>query len=81
MAAEKNFNPSAADIPTICNDASLPANELLRGITPLIDPAVDGADVANALSAQTVASPLDATGKSIADLLSENGFDAFTGAA
>ncbi|KAL1630464.1 hypothetical protein SLS56_004864 [Neofusicoccum ribis] len=78
VAAEKNFNPFAQDIPTICNDPTLPATEQLRGITPLIDPAVGGADVANALSAQTQGAPLDATGLSIADLLSQNGFSNFT---
>lgn len=66
------------DIPTICGDPSLPANPLLRGITPLIDPDVVGADVANALSAATVQNPLDATGKSVADLLQENGFTSLT---
>ncbi len=44
----------------------------------MIDPAVGGSDVANALSAQTVATPLDATGKSVADLLAANGFTNFT---
>jgi hypothetical protein len=44
----------------------------------LIDPAVVGSDVANALSAQTKVTPLDATGKSVADLLAENGFTNFT---
>ena len=78
VAAEKNFNPFAQSIPTICSDPTLPATEALRGITPLIDPAVGGADIANALSAQTVATPLDATGKSIADLLAANGFTNFT---
>ncbi|GME32297.1 hypothetical protein GTA08_BOTSDO07878 [Neofusicoccum parvum] len=78
VAAEKNFNPFAQDIPTICNDPTLPATEQLRGITPLIDPAVGGADVANALSAQTQGAPLDATGLSVADLLSQNGFSNFT---
>lgn len=78
VAAEKNFNPFAQSIPTICNDPTLPATDVLRGITPLIDPAVVGSDIANALSAQTVATPLDATGKSVADLLAENGFTNFT---
>ncbi|KIW38314.1 uncharacterized protein PV06_09289 [Exophiala oligosperma] len=78
VAAEKNFNPFAQSIPTICSDPTLPVTDILRGITPLIDPAVGGSDVANALSAQTVATPLDATGKSVADLLSENGFTNFT---
>lgn len=78
VAAEKNFNPFAQSIPTICSDPTLPANQMLRGITPLIDPSVGGSDVANALSAQTKKTPLDATGKSVADLLAENGFTNFT---
>jgi hypothetical protein len=52
VAAEKNFNPFAQSIPTICDDPTLPATDVLRGITPLIDPAVVGSDVANALSAR-----------------------------
>ncbi|KIX09518.1 uncharacterized protein Z518_00598 [Rhinocladiella mackenziei CBS 650.93] len=78
VAAEKNFNPFAQSIPTICSDPTLPATDVLRGITPLIDPAVVGSDIANALSAQTAETPLDATGKSVADLLAENGFTNFT---
>lgn len=77
ITAEKNFNPFAQDVPTICSDPTLPVNALLRGITCLIDPAVDGSAAANALSAQTAANPLDATGKSVADLLTENGFSNF----
>lgn len=30
-AAEKNFNPFAQDVPTICSDATLPQNAKLRG--------------------------------------------------
>ncbi|EXJ92719.1 hypothetical protein A1O3_01271 [Capronia epimyces CBS 606.96] len=78
VAAEKNFNPFVQSIPTICSDPTLPTTDILRGITPLIDPAVVGSDIANALSAQTVKTPLDATGKSVADLLAENGFTNFT---
>ncbi len=78
VAAEKNFNPFVQSIPTICNDPTLPATDVLRGITQLIDPAVVGSDIANALSAQTKVTPLDATGKSVADLLAENGFTNFT---
>ncbi|EXJ66030.1 uncharacterized protein A1O5_10644 [Cladophialophora psammophila CBS 110553] len=78
VAAEKNFNPFVQSIPTICDDPSLPATDVLRGITPLIDPAVVGSDIANALSAKTKVTPLDATGKSVADLLAENGFTNFT---
>ncbi|KIW70649.1 hypothetical protein PV04_02894 [Phialophora macrospora] len=81
VAAEKNFNPFVQSIPTICNDPTLPATDVLRGITPLIDPAVVGSDIANALSASTQANPLDATGQSVADLLAENGFTNFTGQA
>jgi hypothetical protein len=81
ITAEKDFNPFAQSIPTICDDPTLPATEQLRGITPLIDPAVGGSDVANALSASSAKAPLDATGKSIADLLTENGFSNFTGQA
>lgn len=44
----------------------------------MIDPAVGGADVAIALSEQTKTTPLNADGKSVADLLTENGFTNFT---
>ena len=81
ITAEKNFNPFAQSIPTICDDPTLPATEKLRGITPLIDPAVGGSNFANALSASSAKAPLDATGKSIAGLLTENGFSNFTGQA
>ncbi|OCL06429.1 hypothetical protein AOQ84DRAFT_378619 [Glonium stellatum] len=81
VTAEKNFNPFAQSIPTICDDPTLPVTEALRGITPLIDPAVGGSDIANALSASSAKSPLNATGKSVADLLQENGFSNFTGQA
>jgi hypothetical protein len=77
VAAEKNVNPFVQQQPAICSDPTLPANEVLRGITPLVDPAFTNADIANALSAATVATPLDATGKSVADLLAENGFTDF----
>jgi hypothetical protein len=78
VAAEQNFNPFETPIPFICADKSLPKHQVLRGITPLIDPAVKGSAKANALSKQTQANPLDATGKSVADLLVENGFSNFT---
>lgn len=77
VAAEQNFNPFNTDKPTVCSDPTLPTSAALRGITPLVDPDVDGADVANALSNQTKANPLDATGLSIADLLQQNGFTNF----
>ncbi|KAL1618459.1 hypothetical protein SLS54_007186 [Diplodia seriata] len=78
VAAEQNFNSFTTDQPTICSDPTLPTTEALRGITPLIDPDVGGADVANALSEKTKANPLDATGLSVADLLQQNGFSNFT---
>jgi hypothetical protein len=81
VTAEKNFNNFVVAIPSICDDPTLPATEQLRGITPLIDPGVVGSDVANALSASSAETPLDATGKSIADLLTENGFSNFTAQA
>ena len=79
VSAEKNVNPFVQQQPAICNDPTLPANEILRGITPLVDPDFANAAIANALSAVTVATPLDATGKSVADLLVENGFTDFLG--
>ncbi|KAF3912743.1 hypothetical protein ABW20_dc0100639 [Dactylellina cionopaga] len=81
VAAEQNFNPFAFSNPAICTDPSLPANPILRGIIPLIDPAVDGSAAINALSAKTLTTPLDASGKSIADLLTESGFTDFRGIA
>ncbi|KAA8911659.1 hypothetical protein FN846DRAFT_756502, partial [Sphaerosporella brunnea] len=81
VQAEKNFNPFATSIPTICSDATLPATAGLRGIIPLIDPAVDGAAAVNAASAASLKTPLDATGKSVADLLTGIGFTNFTSQA
>jgi hypothetical protein len=78
VAAEKNFNPFAQSIPTICNDPSLPATAALRGIVPLVDPAVDGADVQNANSAKTVKAAAADNGLSVADLSRAQGFDNFT---
>ncbi|KAK4044070.1 hypothetical protein C8A01DRAFT_12414 [Parachaetomium inaequale] len=77
VAAEKNFNPFAQDIPTICSNANLPATPELRGIVPQVDPAVDGADVQNANSAQSLATPFDDGGLSVADLSRAQGFENF----
>lgn len=57
----------------MCADPALPATAELRGITPLIDPAVDVDGEVNALSAQSQAAPLDAAGKSVFDLLVDAG--------
>ncbi|EPS38143.1 hypothetical protein H072_8163 [Dactylellina haptotyla CBS 200.50] len=81
VAAEQNVNPFAFTNPAICTDPSLPANPILRGIIPLIDPAFAGSAAINTLSAQTLNNPLNANGKSIADLLTENGFTDFRGIA
>ncbi|KAK1752188.1 hypothetical protein QBC47DRAFT_433163 [Echria macrotheca] len=81
VAAEKNTNPFANIVPTICSDASLPATEALRGIVPLVDPAVAGADVQNANSAQSLQSPFQANGLSVAEISQANGFSNFTGQA
>ncbi|KAI5782382.1 hypothetical protein DFH27DRAFT_519285 [Peziza echinospora] len=78
VAAEKNFNPFAVSIPTICDNPALPASIQLRGIVPKIDPAVDGAAAINALSATTLNAPLNANGRSVADLLRGQNFASFS---
>ena len=78
VAAEKNFNPFAVSIPSICSDATLPATEALRGIVPLVDPAVTGSDVENANSATSLKTPFNANGLSVADVAKANGFSNFT---
>lgn len=78
VAAEQNFNPFAVDIPSLCADATLPATEELRGIIPLVDPDVDGADAQNANSAQSLTQPFDAAGLSVAEVTAAQGFSAFT---
>lgn len=78
VAAEKNFNPFAQTIPTICSDATLPVTEALRGIVPLVDPSVTGADTENANSAESVKTPFSAAGLSVADIMAANGFSNFT---
>ncbi|KAK4240505.1 hypothetical protein C8A03DRAFT_13141 [Achaetomium macrosporum] len=81
VAAEKNFNPFAQSIPTLCSDASLPATPELRGIVPLVDPAVGGADIQNANSAHSLQTPFDDNGLSVADLSAAQGFENFTAEA
>ncbi|KAG4222939.1 hypothetical protein PC116_g28588 [Phytophthora cactorum] len=78
VAAEQNFNPFVVSVPNICGDASLPATEELRGIVPLVDPDVAGSDVENANSAASLQSPFDATGLSVADVMTAQGFSNFT---
>jgi hypothetical protein len=78
VAAEKNTNPFANIIPTICDDANLPATAALRGVVPLVDPDVAGSDVENANSAASVTNPFQADGLSVADIVLANGFSNFT---
>jgi hypothetical protein len=74
VTAEKNTNPSAnGNAQNVCGDPALPATEELRGITPLIDPAVDVDGAVAALSKSSAAAPLDATGLSVFDLLDQAG--------
>ncbi|RPA92914.1 hypothetical protein L873DRAFT_1708098 [Choiromyces venosus 120613-1] len=78
VQAEKNFNPFAVNIPSVCSDPTLPATQGLRGIIPLIDPAVAGSDAVNTASAASLNTPVAANGKSVADLLTDIGFSSFT---
>ncbi|KAI0857738.1 hypothetical protein F4860DRAFT_340112 [Xylaria cubensis] len=78
VAAEQNFNPFAVSVPNICGDATLPATAELRGIVPLVDPAVVGSDAENANSASSLQSPFDAAGLSVADVMVAQGFSNFT---
>ncbi|KAF4784678.1 hypothetical protein HER10_EVM0011098 [Colletotrichum scovillei] len=78
VAAEQNFNPFVVSVPSICGDASLPATEALRGIVPLVDPAVTGSDAENANSATSLTNPFDATGLSVAEVMQAQGFSNFT---
>lgn len=74
VQAEQNFNPFAVDRPFICGDPTLPKTEVLRGRTPLVDPEVEGSGVANALMVKSKASQLDNAGKSVAQIMADNGF-------
>ncbi|KAJ4424354.1 hypothetical protein N0V82_000872 [Gnomoniopsis sp. IMI 355080] len=78
VAAEQNFNPFNVDVPSICDDATLPATAELRGVIPLVDPAVTGSDVENANSATSLTTPFDATGLSVAGVMQAQGFSNFT---
>lgn len=78
VAAEQNFNPFVVDIPFICGDPSLPATEILRGILPIVDPAVANSNLANQLSAQSKQKPFNAVGLSVAQVFAANGFTNFS---
>lgn len=81
MAAEQNFNPFVVSIPSICSDATLPATAELRGVVPLIDPAVTGSDTENANSKTSLTTPFDATGLSVAQIMAAQGFSNLTAVA
>ncbi|EFX05691.1 hypothetical protein CMQ_3760 [Grosmannia clavigera kw1407] len=78
VAAEKNFNPFVVSVPSLCSDPTLPTTAALRGIVPLVDPSVGGADTENAKSKTSLTTPFSADGKSVADVASANGFTNFT---
>ncbi|KAJ5041805.1 uncharacterized protein L3040_005371 [Drepanopeziza brunnea f. sp. 'multigermtubi'] len=78
VAAEQNFNPFNVAIPSICSDVSLPATAELRGVVPLVDPAVTGSDDENSKSATSLNTPFDATGLSVAEVMAAQGFSNFT---
>jgi len=81
VAAEQNFNPFVVSIPSVCSDPTLPTTEALRGVVPLIDPAVGGEAVENANSATSIVTPFDATGLSVAQVMIAQGFSNFTAVA
>ncbi|EED13621.1 hypothetical protein TSTA_098780 [Talaromyces stipitatus ATCC 10500] len=81
VAAEQNFNPFVVSIPSICSDPTLPTTAALRGVVPLIDPAVGGQDIENANSKTSVTTPFDATGLSVAQVMVAHGFSNFTAVA
>lgn len=81
VAAEQNFNPFVVSVPSICSDPTLPTTAALRGVVPLIDPAVVGQDVENANSNTSKVTPFDATGLSVAQVMVAHGFSNFTAVA
>lgn len=68
-------------IPSICSDPTLPKTAALRGVVPLIDPAVVGEATENANSATSIVTPFDATGLSVAQVMIAQGFSNFTAVA
>lgn len=68
-------------IPSICSDPTLPKTAALRGVVPLIDPAVGGEATENANSATSIVTPFDATGLSVAQVMIAQGFSNFTAVA
>ncbi|UKZ74654.1 hypothetical protein TrVFT333_002324 [Trichoderma virens FT-333] len=81
VAAEQNFNPFVVSIPSICSDPTLPKSSQLRGVVPLIDPAVVGSDLENKNAAASKTKPFAANGLSVAQVMVQNGFSNFTAVA
>jgi len=81
VAAEQNFNPFVVSIPSICSDPTLPTTPALRGVVPLIDPAVGGEQIENANSNSSKITPFNADGLSVAQVMVANGFSNFTAVA
>ncbi|ESZ97242.1 hypothetical protein SBOR_2365 [Sclerotinia borealis F-4128] len=78
VAAEQNFNPFVVSVPNICSDPTLPTTAALRGVVPLVDPAVGGSADENTKSAASVTTPFTADGLSVADVMVAQGFSNFT---
>lgn len=78
VAAEQNFNPFVVNVPSICSDPTLPTTAILRGIVPLVDPAVVGSDIENANSKKSLETPFNADGMSVAQVMAAHGFSNFT---
>jgi hypothetical protein len=76
--AEQNFNPFVVSVPSICSDPSLPASKQLRGVLPLIDPAVVGSALENANANKSLTNPFSANGLSVAQVMVAQGFSNFT---
>ncbi|KAL5089115.1 hypothetical protein Trisim1_005970 [Trichoderma cf. simile WF8] len=81
VAAEQNFNPFVVSVPSICSDPTLPKSAQLRGVVPLIDPAVVGSDLENKNAATSKTTPFAADGLSVAQVMVQNGFSNFTAVA
>lgn len=81
VAAEQNFNPFVVSVPSICSDPTLPKSAQLRGVVPLIDPAVVGSDLENKNAAASKTKPFAADGLSVAQVMVQNGFSNFTAVA
>ncbi|KAL7958029.1 hypothetical protein V8C34DRAFT_284120 [Trichoderma compactum] len=81
VAAEQNFNPFVVSVPSICSDTTLPKSAQLRGVVPLIDPAVVGSDLENKNAAASKTKPFAADGLSVAQVMVQNGFSNFTAVA